>query len=113
MLILRYLYDHPHLLGTSFLRQTRPFRGSLRELVATLGVQGREDARNLTSLRARRRSPGDLEQPPGHRRRKTFVASFRETAERSTFAEKNVEVCDGVRARKSFRQSSRRQSWIT
>ena len=106
MLILRYLYDHPHLLGTSFLRQTRPFRGSLRELVATLGVQGREDARNLTSLRARRRSPGDLEQPPGHRRRKTFVASFRETAERSTFAEKNVEVCDGVRARKSFRQSS-------
>src|SRR5437667_9929039 len=64
MLILRYLYDHPHLLGTSFLRQTRPFRGSLRELVATLGVQGREDARNLTSLRARRRFPGDLEQTP-------------------------------------------------
>src|SRR2546430_2977413 len=28
------------------------------ELVATLGVQGREDARNLTSLRARRRFPG-------------------------------------------------------
>src|SRR5437588_11608721 len=71
MLILRYLYDHPHLLGTSFLRQTRPFRGSLRELVATLGVQGREDARNLTSLRARRRSPGGLEQPPGGWRRKT------------------------------------------
>src|SRR5438132_2149405 len=45
---------------------------SRRELVSTLGVQGREDARNLTSLRARRRSPGDLEQPPGNRRRKFF-----------------------------------------
>jgi len=31
-----------------------------RELVSTLGVQRSEDARNLTSLRARRRSPGDL-----------------------------------------------------
>ena len=41
-----------------------------RELAPPLGVQRSEDARNLTSLRARRRSPGDLEQPPGNRRRK-------------------------------------------
>jgi len=33
---------------------------SYRELASTLGVQRNEDARNLTSLRARRRSPGDL-----------------------------------------------------
>src|SRR2546430_16993289 len=94
MLILRYLYDHPHLLGTSFLRQIRPFRGSLRELVSTLGVQGREDARNLTSLRARRRSPGDLEQPPGNRRRNNFCVSVPRTTKRRTLAEKK---CGGVR----------------
>src|SRR5260370_12423684 len=47
-----------------------------RELVSTLGVQRREDARNLTSLRARRRFSGDLEQPPGDRRRKTPVVPF-------------------------------------
>ena len=34
-----------------------------RELVGRLGVQRKEDARNLTSLRARRWSPGELEQP--------------------------------------------------
>jgi len=33
------------------------------------GVQRSEDARNLTSLRARRRSLGGREQPPGGRRR--------------------------------------------
>src|SRR5713226_2058525 len=49
----------------------------LRELVSTLGVQRSEDARNLTSLRARRRSPGDLEQPPGNRRRKILYSSVR------------------------------------
>jgi hypothetical protein len=68
------------------------------ELVFTPGVQRSEDARNLTSLRARRRSPGDLEQPPGNRRRKFSIAPFCETAERQTFAEKNVEVCDVARA---------------
>ena len=41
-----------------------------RELVSARGVQSWEDARNLTSLRARRRSPGGLEQPPGGWRRK-------------------------------------------
>jgi hypothetical protein len=47
-----------------------------RELVLRLGVQRSEDARNLTSLRARRRSPGELEQPPGNRRRKFFSIPF-------------------------------------
>src|SRR5438309_3350893 len=112
MLILRYLYDHPHLLGTSFLRQTRPFRGSLRELVATLGVQRSEDARNLTSLRARRRSPGDLEQPPGNRRRKISAVPICGTTERLTLAEKIVEVCDVARAQKSFGTKASRVSWI-
>ena len=42
------------------------------ELVPPRGVQRWEDARNLTSLRARRRSSGGLEQPPGGRRRKDF-----------------------------------------
>ncbi len=46
------------------------------ELVPMLGVQRSEDARNLTSLRARRRSPGDLEQPPGNRRRKISEMPF-------------------------------------
>jgi len=46
------------------------------ELVLTLGVQRSEDARNLTSLRARRWSPGDLEQPPGNRRRKISAMPF-------------------------------------
>src|SRR5215475_3619862 len=36
---------------------------ALRELVPSRGVQRKEDARNLTSLRARRRCPGGLEQP--------------------------------------------------
>src|SRR5882762_2642549 len=47
-----------------------------RELVPSPGVQRCEDARNLTSLRARRRSPGVLEQPPGNRRRITSVVSL-------------------------------------
>src|SRR2546427_11976090 len=67
---------------------------SRRELVSTLGVQGREDARNLTSLRARRRSPGDLEQPPGNRRRNNFCVSVPRTTKRRTLAEKK---CGGVR----------------
>src|SRR6266481_4405690 len=51
------------------------------ELVPAPGVQRSEDARNLTSLRARRRSPGDLEQPPGNRRRKFL--NFRSKRPRS------------------------------
>src|SRR5882762_4972930 len=53
-----------------------------RELVPSPGVQRCEDARNLTSLRARRRSPGVLEQPPGNRRRITSVISLCMTPER-------------------------------
>src|SRR6267143_5425974 len=53
-----------------------------RELVPSPGVQRCEDARNLTSLRARRRSPGVLEQPPGNRRRIISVISLCATAER-------------------------------
>src|SRR5436189_155918 len=59
-----------------------------------IAVQGREDARNLTSLRARRRSPGDLEQPPGNRRRNNFCVSVPRTTKRRTLAEKK---CGGVR----------------
>lgn len=77
-------------------------QASLRELVLDLGVQRYEDARNLTSLRARRRSPGVLEQPPGNRRRKISVISLLSTEERSSLAENPVEVCDVSRAPKSF-----------
>src|SRR3989442_11299549 len=87
-------------------------RQELRELMPNPGVQRCEDARNLTSLRARRRSPGDLEQPPGNRRRKISVLPFCGTAERWRLAEKNVEVCDVARACRSFRSNPRRESWI-
>src|SRR5467141_517450 len=74
----------------------------LRELVPNPGVQRCEDARNLTSLRARRRSPGVLEQPPGNRRRIISVISLCAAAERSSLAENPVEVCDVSRSSKSF-----------
>src|SRR5713226_9264589 len=74
-----------------------------RELVSTLGVQRSEDARNLTSLRARRRSPGDLEQPPGSRRRKILCGSVLWDRRALDPRRKTVEVCDVARAPKSFR----------
>src|SRR6266481_6540 len=86
------------------------FRQELRELVPNLGVQRCEDARNLTSLRARRRSPGVLEQPPGNRRRKISVFSLCSNADRPGLAENCVEVCDVSRAPKSFRRNSGERS---
>src|SRR5258706_6536311 len=82
------------------------------ELVFTPGVQRSEDARNLTSLRARRRSPGDLEQPPGNRRRKFFCGSVLWDRRALDPRRRIVEVCDVVRASKSFRIEPRRKSWI-
>src|SRR5713101_6732432 len=84
----------------------------LRELVSTLCVQRSEDARNLTSLRARRRSPGDLEQPPGSRRRKFFCGSVLRDRGALDPRRKTVEVCDVVRAPKSFRIEPQRKHRI-
>src|SRR5260370_5164351 len=75
------------------------------ELVATLGVQGNEDARNLTSLRARRRSPGDLEQPPGNRRRKILCSSVLWNRRGVDARRKN---CGGVRCRPSPEESQKK-----
>ena len=47
-----------------------------RELASPRGVQISEDARSLTSLRARRRSPGGLEQPPGRLAPQDFCGPF-------------------------------------
>src|SRR6266446_567735 len=74
------------------------FRQELRELVPNLGVKRCEDARNLTSLRARRRSSGDLEQPPGNRRRKIFCSSIPWGRGGEQTRRKN---CGGVRCRPS------------
>jgi hypothetical protein len=74
-----------------------------RELVSPRGVQRKEDARNLTSLRARRRSPGGLEQPPGGWRRNNFYGAFgvsRGTVE--PLQKKTVEVRDAARFSKYF-----------
>ena len=68
------------------------------ELVLRLGVQRNEDARNLTSLRARRRFPGDLEQPPGNRCRKILYSSVPPDRGTADIRRKNVEVCDVARA---------------
>src|SRR5713226_5557490 len=57
------------------------------ELVFGDGVQRREDARNLTSLRARRRTPAET----GRVRRRKFSAH--------TLAPIFVEVCDVARSR--------------
>src|SRR6266850_7246049 len=80
-------------------------RQELRELMPNPGVQRCEDARNLTSLRARRRSPGVLEQPPGNRRRIISVISLCATAERSGLAENPVEVCDVSQVSKGFQRN--------
>jgi len=72
-----------------------------RELVSPRGVQRKEDARNLTSLRARRRSPGGQEQPPGGRRRKISAVPPCPGDPRS-LAEKTVEVRDAARFSKCF-----------
>src|SRR5437899_12636990 len=98
--------------GASPCRRRTSLSGRYRELARTLGVQRSEDARNLTSLRARRRSPGDLEQPPGNRRRKISAVPICGTTERLTLAEKIVEVCDVARAQKSFGTKASRVSWI-
>ncbi len=76
--------------------------GKFRELVSPLGVQRSEDARNLASLRARRRSPGDLEQPLRKSAPQNFRSPVLWTAERWTLAEKIAEACDVARAAKSF-----------
>jgi hypothetical protein len=101
LLIINNLLASPGSGKPLFVCKNRTFRLQ-RELVPRHGVQRSEDARNLTSLRARRRSPGDLEQPPGNRCRKISVVPFHENVERWKLAEKNVEVCDVARAQKSF-----------
>lgn len=72
-----------------------PTDGALgnRELVHRRGVQLNEDARNLTSLRARRRSPAVVEQPTGNRRRKNLCSRSQDFF---------VEVCDVYRTRTPF-----------
>jgi hypothetical protein len=75
-------------------RQGRPVQATnhrpLRELTPHPGVQCYEDARNLTSLRARRRSPAVFEQPTGSRRRKNLCTRSQHFS---------VEVCDVHRIR--------------
>jgi hypothetical protein len=77
-----------------------PFREQLR----SPGVQFTEDARNLTSLRARRWFSGELEQP-----QEISAANFLNSisTELRTLAEKTVEVCDVAQAPKRFGRSSR------
>jgi hypothetical protein len=84
-----------------------------RELVSPRGVQRKEDARNLTSLRARRRSPGGLEQPPGGWRRNNFYGVLRcVPRDRRTLAEKNR---GGARCRtilEIFLKIPRNKVWV-
>ena len=73
-----------------------------RELVPPRGVQNGEDARNLTSLRARRRSLGGLEQPPGDRRRKISAVRQVALSGPGNPRTKTVEVRDAARFSKSL-----------
>src|SRR5271166_4001785 len=72
----RKLSNYPLLLPLA--NKQTAFVGDVRELVPHPGVQRSEDARNLTSLRARRRSPAVVEQPTGNRRRKKSLFSLAE-----------------------------------
>ena len=77
--LLNILLAVPAIRNSRFLPRKDALSGDARELVPEPWCPTKEDARNLTSLRARRRSPGVLEQPPGNRRRKISVPSLRES----------------------------------